>query len=811
MSRRTFSIPGGIHPPENKHQSLTRPIEPAGIPAQLILPLSQHIGAPAKAIVKVGDKVLKGQKIAEANGFVSVPLHAPSSGVISAIEMRPIIHSSGLEARCIVIDTDGQDQWIELKTIEDYSQLDKRELLAMIREAGIAGMGGAGFPSAVKLGGKPDTPIDTLIINATECEPYITADDSLIQQRSSNIVNGIKILQHLVSPKETIIGIEDNKPEAIVILQGACRGHGIEVVSFPTKYPSGGEKQLIKIITGKEVPSGGLPADIGILMQNIGTAAAINDAITLGRPLISRITTVTGEAVDQPQNFDALLGSPISFLLKCAGFQAQKASRIIIGGPMMGIAVTHSAVPVVKTTNCILVPSHSECGTELPAQACIRCGSCAEACPVSLLPQQMYWFAKAGELDKLEAHNIADCIECGCCDYVCPSNIPLVQYYRAGKGDIRTKKLEAEKSEHAKQRFEFREERLAKAAAEKEAKRAARAQAAKDAAAKKAAAADDPSTASPTSSDKSDVIAAALARSQAKKAAGNSNDKADLISAAVARSQAKKASANAQPVSTGDPVQDAIAKAQAKRASGAVTETPEEKLGKLEQRLSKAQHKLDAAIANGQDNIDAFRTGVEKTQQKVDEARAAVAAEQAERAAKATTATVSDDPVAAAIAKAQAKRAGGVTTESPQEKVDKLTKRLDKAQQKLDAAIANGQDNIDAFRVGVEKSQQKLDAAKAELDAQTPPVSAPEPPTAPVSDDPVAAAIAKAQAKRAGGGSVESKEDKVAKLTKRLAMAEQKLALAKTENSENTAAFQAGVDKLKAKLTEATADTPQAE
>ena len=287
--RKIWDIPGGIHPPENKTQSLTSRIQAAGIPAQLVLPLSQHIGAPASPIVSPGERVLGGQMIAEASGFVSVPVHAPTSGTVSAIEARQIPHPSGMSAPCIIIDCDGQDEHLDYQGLGDYQALDKASLLSAIRNAGIAGMGGAGFPSAVKLG--PRQPIETLIINGTECEPYITADDILMRERAEQIIAGVKILQHLIAPsKETLIGVEDNKPEGIAALQAAAKGSSIEVVSFPTKYPSGGEKQLIQILTGKEVKSGGLPAEVGIVCQNIGTTVAIHKAINLGQPLISRIT-----------------------------------------------------------------------------------------------------------------------------------------------------------------------------------------------------------------------------------------------------------------------------------------------------------------------------------------------------------------------------------------------------------------------------------------------------------------------------------------------------------------------------------------
>jgi len=268
---KTFGFHGGIHPPENKHQSVQTPIADAGIPPQLILPLSQHIGAPASPVVSVGEHVLKGQMIAEAQGFVSVPVHAPTSGRIEAIEDRLIPHPSGHLAPCIVIATDGRDEWIEHSGAPDYRTLDKTDLIKVIRNAGIAGMGGAGFPSAVKLSLKPGTRIDTLIINGTECEPYITADDILMRERAVTIIEGAKILRHIIEPGETLIGVEDNKPEALAAMRAAAQGTGVEIVDFPTKYPSGGEKQLIEILTGKQVPSGGLPSDVGVLCQNIGS------------------------------------------------------------------------------------------------------------------------------------------------------------------------------------------------------------------------------------------------------------------------------------------------------------------------------------------------------------------------------------------------------------------------------------------------------------------------------------------------------------------------------------------------------------
>ncbi len=676
--RKIFGFHGGIHPPENKHQSLGSGIVNAGIPPQLTLPLSQHIGAPATAVVHRGDRVLKGQVIAEANGFVSVPVHAPTSGTVAAVEERLIAHPSGHFAPCIVIDTDGQDEAVDFSGVPDYRALDKSELLEVIRNAGIAGMGGAGFPSAVKLSVRPGTVIETLIINGTECEPYITADDILMRERAAEIIAGTQVLAHIIGPGETLIGVEDNKPEAIAALAAAAQGTGIEIVTFPTKYPSGGEKQLIEILTGKQVPSGGLPADVGIVCQNVGTAVAINDAVVHGRPLISRVTTVTGDSVRQPQNFEVLLGTPMRFLLDKAGYQPEQCTRLIMGGPMMGFTVPDPDVPVVKTTNCLLAPTERELPAPPPAQACIRCGMCAEACPVSLLPQQMYWFAQGKEFEKLEQHNLFDCIECGACSYVCPSNIPLVQYYRASKAEILQMRRDHEKAEHSRERFEARQERLAREEAEKEAKRAAR----KKAAEEKAKAA----------------------------ASGGGAAEEDPIQAAIERAKAKKAAQQAEggEASELDKLQKAVDMAQ--------------------KRLDTASAKLEEAKAEGSDLVDALQTGVDKTRAKLDAATAALAEhQQAQAASQAQEADAAGTPEApatsaadAAIQKAMAARAAAADM-TPAEKaradLDKLEQRLAKARDKLATSRDGDAEDevIEAMETAVEKLVDKVDKARQQL------------------------------------------------------------------------------------------------
>lgn len=667
--RKIFDFHGGIHPPENKHQSLGEPIRDAGIPAQLVLPLSQHIGAPSTPIVAVGDRVLKGQVVAEASGFVSVPLHAPSSGTVSAIEERPVPHPSGFRAPCIVIDCDGRDEWIAHAGIDNYPGVSASELLEHIREAGIAGMGGAGFPAAVKLHEKPGATIHTLIINGTECEPYITADDALMRERAADIVAGAEILRHIVNPVETLIGVEDNKPEGIAALRAAAGDSGIEVVAFPTKYPSGGEKQLIEILTGKQVPSGGLPADIGVVCQNVGTAVAVRDAVLEGRPLISRITTVTGEAVARPGNYEVLLGTPMSHLLSLAGYDPARNKRLVMGGPMMGFSLTDPAVPVVKTSNCLLAPTDAELPAPPPAQACIRCGLCAEACPASLLPQQLFWFARGKEYEKLEEHNLFDCIECGACSWACPSHIPLVQYYRASKAEILQQRRDHEKSEQSRLRFEARQERLAREAEEKEAKRAAR---------KKAA------------------------ELKAQQAATDSGTE-DPIQAAIERARAKKA---AQQQATG---------------SESDLEKLEKAVASTRKRLETATAKLEQARAEGADHVDALQAGVDKTRAKLEKAEQALADYQSRQpATEAPTEAPAADAAQAAIERARAARATAGDM-SPEEKARKqlesLRQRLAKSEKRLAESRAAGEEAkiVEALEASVERLKEKIAAGEAEL------------------------------------------------------------------------------------------------
>jgi electron transport complex protein RnfC len=365
-----------------------------------------------------------------------VPVHAPSSGTITDVTLMPSAHPSALPELSVIIKPDGRDQWCTLNPVKNSKALSHDELVNIIHQAGISGMGGAGFPTYVKADSKQ--PIEFLIINAVECEPYITADDTLMREHAKEIVQGVELMQQLLNPTLCIVGIEDNKPQAIAAMKQAAEHNSkILIQIVPTVYPSGGEKQLIKLLTNREVPSNGIPTDIGILVYNTGTLFAVQQAVFEGKPLIERVVTVTGNTIHKPGNVWALLGTEIKHLLDCQGFSPVPQQRVVMGGPMMGFTLPTVRISVVKTTNCILAPDHNELVDAGPEKACIRCSACADACPVSLLPQQLQWFAKSKEYDKLQEHNLFDCIECGACAYVCPSEIPLVQYYRVAKVEIK--------------------------------------------------------------------------------------------------------------------------------------------------------------------------------------------------------------------------------------------------------------------------------------------------------------------------------------------------------------------------------------
>jgi len=455
-----------MHLDDHKAESLTSGLQQASLPEQLFLPLKQHIGDTNKPLVNVGDHVLKGQLIADNSSPISAPIHAPTSGRISAISAHPVPHPSGQNDTCMTLDVDGKDESLAFEPVLTEG-LSSSELINLIRHAGVVGLGGAAFPTSPKLSRGIDPGIETLIINGAECEPYITCDDSLMQNYAREVIGGIGYLQRILKPGQTLIGIEDNKPEAIESMQTALRNQPLpqtEIITIPTIYPSGGEKQLIQILTGREVPKGKLAFDIGLFCQNVGTCAAIAQALELGQPLLSRIVTVSGNGIQQPGNWEVRLGTPVSHLINQAGGykSLQSDSRhLVMGGPMMGFSLSSDQTPVVKATNNILVML-KETIPMTPGyhDECVRCGQCAEVCPAQLLPQQLYWQARAKNHERTEEYSLFDCIECGCCSAVCPSVIPLVQYYRAAKSEIRANRQSQFKSNRARLRFEFREKRL---------------------------------------------------------------------------------------------------------------------------------------------------------------------------------------------------------------------------------------------------------------------------------------------------------------------------------------------------------------
>ncbi len=545
MSRELFRFKGGVHPPEHKAESNTRPIRAASIPKLLVIPVRQHIGNPAKPLVHVGQPVLKGQMIAAADGFISAAVHAPTSGVIAAIDPHPVPHISGLPDLCITLASDGRDEWIEHGPL-DYLSMAPADLRMQLRDLGLAGLGGAVFPSAVKLNPGASHQCPTLIINGGECEPWISCDDVLMRHHAAEILQGVAVMRHLLGSTEVLVGIEDNKPEAIAAMQAAARtmDFSIEVVALPTVYPGGGAKQMIQSLTGKQVPSGKLSTDIGIQVFNVGTAYALSRAVHHGEPLISRLVTVTGHVL-RPQNFAVLIGTPLHALITQAG-ERDGATGVLMGGPMMGMPMPNLEVPIVKATNCVLVKS-AELFPPLPrALPCIRCTRCADACPVELQPQELFRFAKAGDFGRAQEYHLFDCIECGCCSYVCPSHIPLVDFYRYAKSEIWAREKDKRASDLARERHEFRQFRHDREKLEKAEKLAAKAQA------KRAELATAPSEGSPTAN------AAAPSEADAKKA---------LIAAALARAQAKKAESTPRNTDNLTPdTQHEIAEIEARRA-----------------------------------------------------------------------------------------------------------------------------------------------------------------------------------------------------------------------------------------------------
>ena len=465
------TLHGGLRLNARKAESTGTPIQSPPLPERLILPLEQHVGGPARPLVHVGERVLKGQLLAAPPGPLGAPVHASSSGRIAAIEPRPVSGRHGEPAPCIVIECDGEDRPVDTWGQQiSYTGMSGDALLSTILQGGIVGLGGAVYPTAQKLSQAAACELDYLVLNGAECEPYISCDDMLMRERADAVVSGARILLQALGLERGYIVVESDKPEAIRHLATAlteAAEHRLVLKEIPTIYPSGGEDQLVQLVTDREVPSGGLPTDVGCLVQNVGTAAAIHDWLENGEPLISRITTITGDGIANPMNLRARIGTPIAELARFAGGYTGSAKHLVIGGPMTGRSLSTDRVPVVKATNCILVMS--EIPAPGPELACIRCGDCAAACPVRLQPQQLFWYTRTDDERRLRELGLTDCIECGCCDLVCPSHIPLTHGFRVAKARIRELEDEKARAERARRRFEAREERLQREQQEREA------------------------------------------------------------------------------------------------------------------------------------------------------------------------------------------------------------------------------------------------------------------------------------------------------------------------------------------------------
>ncbi|WBV20012.1 electron transport complex subunit RsxC [Pantoea piersonii] len=763
---KLWDFQGGIHPPEMKTQSNGTPLSQLPLPDRFIIPLKQHIGHEGEICVAPGDRVLRGQPLTFGNGRM-LPVHAPTSGTIDAIAQHMTAHPSGLSELCIFMSPDGEDRWTTLEPMADYRQRQRADIVQRIHDAGVAGLGGAGFPTGTKLRGGLRG-VKTLIINAAECEPYITADDRLMQDYAAEVLEGSRILAWVLQAERVLIGIEDNKPEAIAALKRALGGErDLHIRVIPTKYPSGGAKQLTKILTGLEVPHGGRSTDIGVLMQNVGTAWAVKRAVINGEPLTERVVTLTGEAIAQPRNVWSRIGTPISHLLHQVGFTPAPRQMVIMGGPLMGFTLPSLDVPVVKITNCILAPSASEMGNNDEEQSCIRCSACADACPAKLLPQQLYWYSQGGDHDKARAHHIDDCIECGACAYVCPSNIPLVQYYRQEKAELRAIDLEAKRTAEAKARFEARQARLER---EKLAREAKHEQAKHEQAKQRVARSDE------------GELAAARERVMAKRQAAGEVDPAVEEAQRQARhAQAHLRQAEAQSETQAlsrqaeDPrkaaVEAAIARAKAKKttqpeaAEEAKTEAADPRKAAVEAAIARAKAKKAAAVQTEETPPNEDAASVDPRKAAVEAAIARAKAKKAATAQATADAPTEETPpiedaspadprkaaVEAAIARAKAKKAAAqATADTPTEETQPVE----------DVPSVENASPVDPRKAAVEAAIARAKAKKAAAQATA---DTPMEETQPVKDAPsletaspvdprkaaVEAAIARAKAKKA--------------------------------------------------------------
>ena len=766
-SGKIWDFKGGIHPPEMKSQSNQSPIQQSELAHDFYVPIKQHAGTAGNVLVKEGDYVLKGQPLTQGDGLRTLPVHAPTSGTVKFIGKHVAPHPSGLTEDMIHIQADGLDKWREQFPLEEFFTLPVEQLIDRIYQAGVAGLGGAVFPTAAKIQ-SAEKKVKLLIINGAECEPYITCDDRLMRDYTDEMLEGIRILRYILRPEKVVIAVEDNKPEAIQAIQQSLHGaNDIELRVIPTKYPSGAAKQLIYLLTGMEVPSGGRSYDIGVLMHNVGTAFAVKRAVINDEPLIERVVTLTGDKISEKGNYWVRLGTPVDHLLAQVGYQYDERFPVFAGGPMMGLQLSDLNAPITKLINCLLAPDHFEYGEPEPEQSCIRCSACSDACPVNLMPQQLYWYARSEDHQKSEEYSLKDCIECGVCAYVCPSHIPLIQYFRQEKAKIWEIKEKAKKAEEAKLRFEAKQARMEREEQERKARSQRAAEARREELAKQKG---------------EDPVKAALERLKAKQAGSAANketktivsekgeilpDNHDLMEQRKARRLAKQqAQVDTGTVTDTTPSQTdekdvkkaavaaALARAKAKKAAQGetvatnATESAVEKTDENSTELDPKKAAVAAAIARAKAKKAAAQgetvtTNVtESTVEKTDENLTALDPKKA--------------AVAAAIARAKAKKAAtqGETvtinvTESTVEKTNENSTALDPKKAAVAAAIA--------------RAKAKKAAAQGETVATNETESAVEKTDEnPTALDPkkaaVAAAIARAKAKKAAAEAAKETE-----------------------------------------------------
>ncbi|MFZ7229657.1 electron transport complex subunit RsxC [Avibacterium avium] len=704
-SGKLWDFSGGIHPPEMKSQSNHTPIRPADLVETYYVPVKQHAGNAGNLLVNVGDKVLKGQPLTQGEGLRNLPVHAPTSGVITAIAPYIAAHPSGLPELTIQIQADGKDEWRKQHPIEDFLSQTPEQLIEKIYHAGIAGLGGAVFPTAAKIQ-SAENKVKLLIINGAECEPYITCDDRLMQDRPKEIIEGIRILRYILRPEKVVIAIEDNKPKAVKALKYALKGaNDIEIRVIPTKYPSGAAKQLIQVLTGIEVPSGQRSSSIGVLMHNVGTAFAIKRAVINDEPLIERVVTLTGDKIPHKGNLLVRLGTPISALLQQVGYQYDPRFPVFMGGPMMGFILPNLNAPVTKVTNCLLAPDHFEYAEPEPEQACIRCSACSDACPVHLMPQQLYWFARSEDHQKSEQYALQDCIECGLCAYVCPSHIPLIQYFRQEKVKIWEIKEQAQKSHEAKLRFEARQARLEKEEQARKARTQRAAEARREEIAKQKGV---------------DPVQAALERLKAKKQNDSESpnvktfvdekgqlqpDNSDIMAQRKARRLARQ-QAEQENVASADQSQENLAQNTGQNRT-ALDANPDPKKAAIAAALALAKAKKQA-----QNDTVQSANSTENSVENQDVAEQTQSQSAAEKTKENTTAL---DPkkaaIAAAIARAKAKKQAQNDTVQPASSAEKSVENQGVAEQ------AEAQSAVEKTQEKTKENTTALDPRKAAIAA----------------------------------------------------------------------------------------------